>query len=328
MGIQALLAQGAQSPLLCRRLLEDPQEIANSHHCKGTLYRVASIISALAMVAIFTSSMAVYLGLMAMPPTFIVAIGLISAFVCMQGLSLWHSGTTQFVKANEYQLVADKLNTDDADGGVRDWDAQKIGAFFREQNLLPHLFTPEALEAIPKDHQLFKLLPLIAYYKVLTEQAEKIKRAFDENIRCAEEFDGPNQEELEMRHRFTAMNKAEELAFIQLNRAVILENLKFPEQEYGFGVVELQEELEDGTEEIILANGLKIDGQSQGVLNKKQIQMRALDYIVGRDRVFFVNRLNDPITLEDFRESEPKDMRARLFDPPAPAPDFNAQNLV
>jgi hypothetical protein len=281
MAIPPLPAPGERIPQLCRSLVEDPQEIANSHVFKGTLYRIASVISAIAMVAIFTGSMALYLGLIASPPTWIVAISLISALACMQGLGLWHVGTDRFAKAHDYQLIADQLNKDEAEGGIRDWDPPKIAAFFQEQEL-PGLLAPDT-----------RLLPLIARYRVLTEQAKKVRGDFEENIRLA----NPQEEELEMMHRFTAMNKAENLAFIQLKRAVILENLRFPEEEYEFST-----------------NALTVNGQPQGSLLRKDVQMRAVDYIADRAHVFFVNLQQQEMTLEDFRGSEPKDLRRRIFD--------------
>jgi hypothetical protein len=134
----------------------------------------------------------------------------------------------------------------------------------------------------------------------------------------------PGHEELEKRHGFTAMNEAEKIAFIQLNRAIILENLRFPDRNYEFATIEKERQLDADRVEKIPFNLLQVNGEDQGCVIMKDIQMRALDYIADRPRMFFEN-LNGVITLEDFMASEPKDLRGHIFDVQMPDLDDQAE---
>ncbi|HEX2583124.1 MAG TPA: hypothetical protein VHL30_03310, partial [Chlamydiales bacterium] len=74
---------------------------------------------------------------------------------------------------------------------------------------------------------------------------------------------------------------------------------KSPEKEYDF---------------CTHTNALTVDGQPWGFLVKKDVQMRAVDYIAKRARVFFVNFQRQEMTLKNFRNSEPRELRAQIFD--------------
>jgi hypothetical protein len=321
----------APIPKLCPKLIEDPQDIATSHNLKGFLYRTAALISALAIVVIFAGITALYLGMIPDLPTWAAAAALVSAMIFLKGMGLWSYGTQQYDQANEYQQIADKMILLSQEGGLRDWTVEQIEAFFREQNLqLPR--SPEVLEALQRrapynyrgrniylhlerDHAFLALRPLIARYKVLGEQAEKLKEIYEQNLRGALELNFPNnavKEELELMHWFSAMNTAEELAFTRLKSAIILQNLQFPDRDYSFQAEELNGE---SFPKICLME--LIEDCAVGVLRKKSKETRAIDYIANRPRVFFEGITGNPIppiTLDDFIGSEPKQIRARIFD--------------
>lgn len=307
MAIQALPAAGAALPKLCTTLLEDPQEIANSHNCKGYLCKIAAVVAAVALVAIFTGAMALYLGMIADLPGWAVAIALISAMGCMKGLEFWGTGNQQFREAAVYQAFADKYNELKGSYGV-----PEIGQFLIDQHVINELddltFTDEEIEALKQksgeENPLLALLPVIARYQVLDEQTRNLGVRVGENAQKAIENHVNGQDELELQHAFTHLQLSEDLAFKRLNQAILLENLLYPTEEYEL------KETDRGM-------ALTISGEEGplGLVKRKDTMIRTLDYIANRIPAFFISEEGTKLSVANMLENHPNAIRQTIFEP-------------
>jgi len=304
---------------LCSTLLEEPQEVANSYNCKGYLYKTAAIVCALALLAIFTGMMAIYIGMTADLPGWAVATALVAAMGCMKGLDLWSIGSEQFAKGCQYQAYADKYNE------IKGWNSDEITDFFLEQGLiqdrLHQIYTPRhpsilaLIEKSPTE-PLCALLPLIARYQVLTEQSVPMRERFEENFRMSEANADNGQYELELKHVFKYLELWDDIAFNVLKRAILLQNMLLPTAEYV--IQEIDQEI------VLMKSG---DLEPLGYITRKDPALRTIDYVNNRARGFFVRYALQPITVDDMygtqREpTRPSDIRALIFGFPPflPAP--------
>ena len=300
----------ATPPRLCTTLLEDPQEIANSHNLKGYLYKIAATVCAIALVAIFTGAMAIYLGMIAELPGWAVALALIAGMGCMKGLELWGHGNGQFAAALEYQAYADKYKE------ISGWEPNQVNNFCVEMGLVrPNeaeiQFIPEEERALAEkspNNPLSALLPAVARVLVLAERSAKLDERIAENARLAQENRRVGQEELEFKHTVTMLKLAEDFAVTRFHQALHLHNIEFP------------------TEECVLENtdrgvALRTNTQEEplGYLKLKEPLIRATEYIWGPTPFFQRNEEEYSPTREDFVIHHPRSICNLIFnDVPLP----------
>jgi hypothetical protein len=298
----SIQATSSAMPRLCQTLLENPQEIANSYNCRGHLYKIAAIICAVALVAIFTGAMAIYLGMVAELPGWGVALALIAAMGAMKGLDLWGVGSEQFAEGVEYQAYADKYKE------IGGWGEAEIQNFYVQEQLLvadrPIPFTVHQINALREKspvEPLLALLPLIARYKVLAEKCIHLDQRYQENKQMAAHNYADGQVKMELEHTFFALQLSEDLAFTKIRQAIFLENLVYPTHECR---------LEETDRGIAVKDQLYDD--PVGYVQKKAPLLRTLDYIAGRDPVFFKGE-ELSLSKQDIIDQHPNETRLQIL---------------
>ena len=296
------------SPQLCSVFLEEPQEVANSHNCKGTLYKIAAVVAAAALIAIFTGAMALYLGMITDLPGWAMGIAILVALACTKGLDLWGAGNQQFRQGEIYQAYADKYaelkNTPNS--------TIKAKQFLVDQGLAASLgdqcYNAEQLGALSTKEitrPLLVLLPAIARYEVLDEQARALSDRIQENIAMANQNARDDHDELELNHRYTYLKLQDDLSFTRLNQAILLQKILDPITEIEF---------EETNQGLVLKT--KETGTIWGYVKRKDPMFRSVDYIAGRSPVFFdtENWYHSTEYFVDFT-NHPNDLRRAIFDP-------------
>ncbi len=96
---------------------------------KGVLCRLVAVVSAVALLAIFTFVSIMYLGLMATPPVWTLLTGLLVGLAAYKGLDFWSKGGSEFTESASLSKIAEQLKKIDF------WGKDEIKAYFTQNNL-------------------------------------------------------------------------------------------------------------------------------------------------------------------------------------------------
>jgi hypothetical protein len=319
------------SPIhLCSILTDDLDSKITSHNVKGTLYRVAAIVSAIVLVAIFGAMSAVYLALLATPPTWTLLVSLCVALAATKGLGFWKMGGAEFTQRAQLKEITQKLDE------ISNWTTPQVQLYFTNNNLEDQLETLEdnaslmaLLEEKSPGAPLKALLPLIARELLLASETTNLERLASEHIGGIEDVEteveggesvitqeevGFNKfkqhPELESRYFSKGVESREELCFTLMRRAILLQNLTMPDRNFDF----------DGAAQL-----WDIDHQENGPIGKcemKGSESRAIEYSslaltgIDRPRNFYIsaNEEKAPLTTDQLALLSPREIRPLVFD--------------
>jgi hypothetical protein len=261
---------------LCKFLLEKPQEIADSHACKATLYDLASKITLVAIIAICGGVLALSLGIggaTALPVGMAITMILGPIVLLPLATTLKNWANQEENKAFHVQLTADELKS------IESCTEADVRQFFTSHELSLNSLPTPSLAAHCPEAPLKALLPLIASYRARMSTIVELFRRYDENFK---------KTEMELDHVNIAWSLLEgSLIPTILEAALILENLTKP------------------TEQLELSYF--------GSFSPKSFTERQIEKIRGRPHVY-VQKGERSLTVEDIisLENGPKWIRAQL----------------
>lgn len=206
-------------------LTENVNSRISSLNLKGTLLKIAAIVSAVALVLIFSGMSMIYLGLIVSPPVWGVAIALLSGLAAFKGLNLWSQGNASFAESASLTKIAEKIKTLDS------YSEDDVRNYFQENKL--HALDERIIEALAKinsEAPLMALVPLIAQELVLKDSSDQFAATVKEHTTGIE------------RHRDKPIVEAEYINLIMLNRmkiavttiarALVLQGIQMPEHKF------------------------------------------------------------------------------------------------
>lgn len=215
---------------LSRYLTENTQSLAKAHSTKGSMYFVASVICAIAAVAILGSITAVYLGLATQ--TGLSGGVIIAAFAgfcaSMQGVATFSQWKKDEISYSEnYQLFANRLSE------IKDWTEDNVKKFFRDHSITMNRFTDvenALLIANKPQAPLTTLLPLIARYLVTKEKAEEVRKIADAQRKAIASIDQKKPEGVELikMHQTLLNNQNRIASYFRTEAAFYLQCLQEP----------------------------------------------------------------------------------------------------
>ena len=325
---------------LCANLTVDLNGAVSSHNRKGTMYRVAAILSAVALVAIFTAMTSVYLGLIASPPVWALIVGIFTALAATKGLAFWKKGGEQFAEAASIKEITNKMTE------IEGWGTDQITQYFADRNLNLGLLTESPdrmalLEEKSPGQPLKALLPLIARELALEKETAILKRreinhigglnipenrpALEAGAELGPITEEPEEDvsgfnkyhqtpELEYAYFVKGVESREKLSFNLFQRAVLLQNLLQPETNFAFDQVSV-------SQIDLWQEGSAIQGPI-GNCVMKGVEGRAIEYSsillsgIDRPRNFYFSTTpgKEPITTDHISELQAHQLRAEMFD--------------
>jgi hypothetical protein len=165
------------APQLSRYVTEMPQIIAVQQERKAALYSLASKVSFIGLIAIWSVILSISIGiLLPLHPalTFALVLSTISLPVCFQTFVVRALESSRV--AREAQDRADELAL------IQHWKSPQIEAFFKEHNLSFEKLPMDLLRRLDPKEPLRALLPAIASYNYFCHTSEKHLKEHDENL--------------------------------------------------------------------------------------------------------------------------------------------------
>jgi hypothetical protein len=206
--------------VLCSHLKVNLNNEVSSLNCSGTFHRLAAIVCLVAFAAIATLASAIYLGLLATPPTWAIIAGLGIGFLSMKGIDIWKQGSARFQEAESLQKIVDK---------ERELEREEIGQWLLARNIV---INPEAMPHLREkrpDAPLKALIPLIARFLLEEEAAAALKQRAQENLGRVRDQQNP---ELQREHFFEGMKAYDTAAKTKFSCAQLLQNIQEPTTEF------------------------------------------------------------------------------------------------
>lgn len=274
------------------------------HQLKGTLLRVAAIVCAIAAGIIFAAASFISLGLLATPPTWLIAAGMITAFAATQGLSLWGRANPEFEQAADLKTIAAKAEE------IKDWQEPQIAAYFAERGLTLTTVTTndrvmEALRKINSEHPLQVLLPVIARELVQENDAQKMQELLTKY-----KTDFPKHFDDQFTHHYfnTIIQAQETLALTLFKQACDLHTLQHPDQRVVINDKNVYGLVQENEIKTLVA------------LHAKDASDRAIEYAtaslleIAHPRLFIEFPVQEAnLTVEQITQLTPQMIRQRIF---------------
>jgi len=303
--------QHTQPVQLCPILTTDLNTLIKSCNSKGTLLRIAAIVSAVALVVLFAGMAAIYLTLLATPPTWAMLLSLAAGFAAMKGLNCWKQGSEEFAQSASLKQITQEMSD------IGQWGTPEIEAYFEEQQLTLETITenPLIMDALREinDEPLKALLPLIARERVLKKELAPLKEIADIHIQKVRKHEDPQIIQMCLTN---AIENREGIAFNIFSRALLLQNLLKPDHIIAFG------EHKDG--EVLLVDRINDDASLLGRITMKDSQARTIEYVSMHP---FINQIPrnfytptapaargvNSLTVDRLNLIEPSEARNRIF---------------
>lgn len=159
---------------LNKYLIESPDKKAFELKCKAFAFSSLEKISYVAMLAITAVALFFFhTGVVLAGPSAYLMVGLIFGIVGMMAITPWFIKKSIAYRnaAEEESRVAEKLKNE-----LSGWSEDQVKQFLTEQGINPQEIPLEELRQLNRDEPLRALLPLIARYLSVKEEAEKYEQ--------------------------------------------------------------------------------------------------------------------------------------------------------